>query len=734
MALNSQYILASDLESFFIDKDTGLPLAGGIISCYEDSARTVLKPIYQLVGNYPSYSYAALPNPLTLSAVGTVQDSGGNNVDIYWYPYDSQGNLDLYYVTVTNSAGTMQLTRGAWPNTTEAENPITQQILLENQISNPTFTNVFLNLGNQGITNVFSVTSATAQVFVVGPDWNMVISGTGTVTVQQKPIAGDTNVPTSPPYVLDVLVGEGITQCWLQQTFATNSGLWATTGAKNIFLSGSFVAQNMISGTTGLQMFYLESGGTNPAVQIVNATTIAQPFSLFQGTTANPIPPSVNANTGASGFVTIYLAFAASTHIQVSSIQVVPIAGDAGAIVAPDLSSSNRFEAYQGDWYIPRVAAKQINSFLVGWDFTTNPYQFGSSGTITTTAGYICDQTIACCDSNGNITWSLDNNTRGIQFATITSPATTASFYLMQYLQGAQVKNITFENLSVNNTVNGGGHVWTIYNYLYRASTAALFPTLPTSIGTVTSSGTFSLTAAGWSEIPRNGLPDAQVSVIQTNTINDYGFNNWQITDPAAIADTDKFAIVTTFTYTTSSAFLTSNAISVVPGDLPCRPAPKTPVAILQDCQYYYEKSYDTNVSPGTATSSCVVISPQYGLFVNITGSTYNTQTNPRTMSINYKTTKRIAITPAIYSPSSTSGNVNTVLYYSNGALYSTDVSITNWTLADSGLNGFAYIPVNRATVTTTSNSVSVPGPVTLATTEAIATFHYVVDARIGVV
>ena len=115
------YITATDLNQYLVDKASGQPLAGGIISFYEDSSRTTPKPVYELTGSPPDYTYTALPNSLTLSSVGTIVDAGGNQVALYYYPYDANGDIQLYYIVVTDANGNPQFTREAWPNTNYAD-------------------------------------------------------------------------------------------------------------------------------------------------------------------------------------------------------------------------------------------------------------------------------------------------------------------------------------------------------------------------------------------------------------------------------------------------------------------------------------------------------------------------------------------------------------------------------------------------------------------------------------
>lgn len=116
MALNPRYVTAPSLQEYFVDKDSGLPLSGGKVFFFRDNNRTEYKTVYELQGNEANYTYAPLPNPVILSAVGTMQDNNGNDIIPYYYPFDANGDADLYYIVVQNSLGVPQFTRQAWPN------------------------------------------------------------------------------------------------------------------------------------------------------------------------------------------------------------------------------------------------------------------------------------------------------------------------------------------------------------------------------------------------------------------------------------------------------------------------------------------------------------------------------------------------------------------------------------------------------------------------------------------
>jgi hypothetical protein len=119
MALDSRYvILGSDIQQLFRDKDTGLPLSSGKIYFYKDNSRTVPKPVYQLMGSPPNYTYVALPNPLILNSVGAFDQN------VYMLPYnDITGNLELYFIEVYSSDNVFQFSVEAIPNLTTSEVP-----------------------------------------------------------------------------------------------------------------------------------------------------------------------------------------------------------------------------------------------------------------------------------------------------------------------------------------------------------------------------------------------------------------------------------------------------------------------------------------------------------------------------------------------------------------------------------------------------------------------------------
>lgn len=96
---DASFIPLYNLQQVIIDKATGTPLGGGIVTFYKDSARDVKKSVFRISGQAPDYQMVELPNPLVLSATGTFVDESGNDIAVYARPYDSIGTVDLYYIT-----------------------------------------------------------------------------------------------------------------------------------------------------------------------------------------------------------------------------------------------------------------------------------------------------------------------------------------------------------------------------------------------------------------------------------------------------------------------------------------------------------------------------------------------------------------------------------------------------------------------------------------------------------
>lgn len=117
MALNPNYVPLTPLWEVFTDKDLLTFLSDGYVKFYVDTARTVGKPVYQLTGSPPNYSY---------TQYGFLDTDGSWRVNmnlqgafdqvIYGYPLDEFGEVQLYFADFFNVDGVFQFSREGFPN------------------------------------------------------------------------------------------------------------------------------------------------------------------------------------------------------------------------------------------------------------------------------------------------------------------------------------------------------------------------------------------------------------------------------------------------------------------------------------------------------------------------------------------------------------------------------------------------------------------------------------------
>jgi hypothetical protein len=166
----SKLVSAAMLQDFIIGKDAE-PLAAGIITMYEDSNHTILKNWYYQTGVPGSYTWVALPNPMTLSAAGTMQDVNGNDIIPFYYPYDEDDSdiAQPYFVTVYNADGELQFTRSNFPFVATEISPVVNEI--------PTYDNLVIN-------NRFWRNLNTLNAGTLNNSWTTQYNNTGTVYYQ----------------------------------------------------------------------------------------------------------------------------------------------------------------------------------------------------------------------------------------------------------------------------------------------------------------------------------------------------------------------------------------------------------------------------------------------------------------------------------------------------------------------------------------------------------------------
>lgn len=163
MAINTSLLIAAPmLQDYFVDNANGEAMSAGVITCYQDNSRTTLKNWYYQSGTPGNYAYIALPNPLTLSAVGTITDANGNDTIPFFYPYSENDNqtFQSYYITVFDSDGQQQFTRQNFPFVSQVTPNPNQEPTFDNYIINNRF---WRNIGVLNAQNVSAAVLAPSQ-------------------------------------------------------------------------------------------------------------------------------------------------------------------------------------------------------------------------------------------------------------------------------------------------------------------------------------------------------------------------------------------------------------------------------------------------------------------------------------------------------------------------------------------------------------------------------------------
>jgi len=324
-------VAAAILQDILVDKD-GTPMAGGTITCYHDNSRTTLKNWYYQSSNFAdssgNYTYSTLPNPLTLSAAGTICDVNGNDTIPFFYPFDELDaeEPDPYYITIVNHDQTNQITRPNFPFM--GDNSGTASKI-------NTFNNLIVNNGfwRNIQPNTLGITPFSTYVYNTGSSTTMTIPTGGTnygivvapsqhdgfrmndIQFQKNNLTGNDSV-TFTPFPLGFgqpILNSIVPEYYIAHTCTTagNSetvkcyqfpiSLHVNTLA-GVPFTISVEAQNGGAGTNTLTLLLLQdpgTGGTGGGTQQIGQITLNSTWSSYSFTGIFPSTAGMNLGTGA---------------------------------------------------------------------------------------------------------------------------------------------------------------------------------------------------------------------------------------------------------------------------------------------------------------------------------------------------------------------------------------------------------------------------------------------------
>ena len=308
--VTAQLICSPTLQCEYVDKD-GTPLSAGIVTCFQDNSRTTLKNWYYQSGTPGAYTYIPLPNPLTLSAAGTITDVNGVDTLPFFYPYSELDNTTAqpYYITVVDSNFELQFTRQNFPFGVDESNIAATFDNTNNYIINNRF---WRNIGGATLTTVTSAIVAPSQHDGFSmPDIQFIKNITGaveTVAFAPFPLGGQTlQGDITPEFYLNhtctaLQAGETLKvyQFPISLHVETLSSVQATVTIQ--VQAGSFSPNNIIT----LYIYqFLGTGVTSPAPILLEP--IVAPGDWQKFTFQFTFPSAAGAVLGDGGDDALYL-------------------------------------------------------------------------------------------------------------------------------------------------------------------------------------------------------------------------------------------------------------------------------------------------------------------------------------------------------------------------------------------------------------------------------------------
>lgn len=718
MTINTLYVPFSNLPSVFLDKDTGLPLAAGVVKFYRDSQRVTPKMVYMISGISPNYSFTAMGTQLTLGMNGGFVDGSGNAFIPYAYPYDAEGALDLYYITIESSGGVPQETIEACPYVQSGVIPPEQRTNTDNELINPQF--VEINFP-QSVSTTLSV-SGTNTVTSVAPGWDIITTGTGTLELERlEPVA--VNVPTNPPYSLRINASSGFGSTIILRQRLDNS----PSIMRNGYASATMTIAVIGGGSTFVKMEYVPSTGTS--TEIIPSTSVSTDGAYHNIIGNAPIPDQVN-DPASTGYVDIDITLPTSRNLAITSVQVVGVLDSTD--VPFDEQTVDRQKAQLFGYYEDATVHQAKDDILVGWNFGLNPWQFRTP-TLSNLANnaYTADQTVviqqafvaSATANNISVGRAAVADNYAFQVAAVTA---TNKFMLLQYIDPKTARPYWGKTMSVRftgaiETSNATAPKFKV-RLMYKAGLpGTISQTVPVSSWDAADDSIPTVSGDGWTYLTAVNDPSYTLS----GTMTDFDFNGFVLpaSSDANMTLAVAFFMLNALDETGTPDVINIEKISLVNNDFAIDAAPKTFDEVLRQCEFYYEKTYETADLPGAATSNGMIdVSWQ----VPTDGST--TTAYPIRLELKYNSVKRALPTLTFYTPAGTTGNISVgvVTSVNTGISGPTNKPITQWSVSGQS----TYRSTFDANAGTT-NIYSVGS--THLNYIAYMQYHFTADSRLGV-
>lgn len=741
---NPLYFACFPLQEYFVNKDTGFPLAGGYVEFFSDPAFTVPKDVYQqsLINN--NYTYTNLGSVLVLSSVGTFQDNNGNDIIPFLFPFDGTpsdpGNIQLYFIRVWSGdpsvqGSVLQFTRQGWPpNLIQSTSPTDVFESSQNLFTNPQFSIVnFVNTVGQ---TYYEITVSGAGSVEIAPGWSISYAGTGSLKLSQGVISSD--VTTNPSYYLQIDSDAGVTPIKLIQRLNYSPRVF-----ENNYLSVAVLANCTDNIAETITVDYTTSSGSSKQVLAGQVSNNNQ-FTLLAGVAGAPVLIDVTNNVSPTvGYVDMVINVPPNRVMQFTSVFGVTVQNATSLVKS--VQSTDAQQTNATFWYYkPQLEYKPIPSYTLGWNWPINPCQeLGTTVAAVSNAPgfsrYVADETIVFQNVNSSIACSFGNGGMGI------TTAADTSFAIIKYFSGGEVQNILSTPLCVQ--LKAGGalasttdlianiSIWYTFNANLPDLKASNYYSLVSAVDNTT--GVATVGGGGvhgtWYQVPRSGLGAATAN-LKTANVPVYNFNGWEYNDATPATSAKYCAIVISVSKLTAGVGCTFEYCTLQNGSIPTRPQASSFGENLTALQQYYEKSMPVSVLPSASTDAGTLIQQLSGqmIYTEFFGGNNNSKLvlNNSSFGLRYVVNKN-SNSPivTIYNNAGTANNVYATGYNQGALVVNGNVGIGTWTQNGLSSTGVNYIAPALGPLYSVTYGASPPN----ATINGYLKYHYTADARLGI-
>ncbi len=353
-------------------------------------------------------------------------------------------------------------------------------------------------------------------------------------------------------------------------------------------------------------------------------------------------------------------------------------------------------------YYKDSIISQAKDSLLTAWNFPLNPFQFITQ-TVTTAAAqtqYIADQTILHQEATSQIATGVATNPDrfGLKVQAV-SGATTTKFAIFQYPDTTTTypywsyKLSALVKLRFNST-----HSTTVRFKMLLMYRLDAPPAISASEPISGWAGDNLALAAGWTAIKPLNDPIYTDSTSAAGADVSFAFNSFQM--PASLSDTMYLsAVFYTLDNMNSTAasedYFVIDKISLSNNDFAIDTQPQTFDDVTRQCQFYYEKSYDYLVLPGTSTTNGDLIKL-------MTTNPATTKGYANAFSVEYNTVKRAAATVILYSTIGSANKVSAQAWTAGVGSAFVDATVASfWAASGSGTKSVEYLPNTNTALTT---------------------------------